>query len=262
MTWQQPIHASGIALPLPAPSASRFQSRSRSWLISPLRGSISISFPIFTFGLLPQGTRYELATEALQQHLLTPGGIAQDAACYLRPPELDARDNPGIRFAGLDPCDFPELPVQLRAGGGMAVSMLRTFAASPLSSIATSIPTAAFFSTCTLACLSIRLDLALSLSAPKCCSATINSPDDGYFAARDSNVGFRPTGSAKRAGCPVMPQRSGPVCCSNRLNRESESGGRCCFCLAASRSRLPYLGRTRFCRLRLGQSAHHQFRIM
>jgi hypothetical protein len=29
-------------------------------------------------------------------------------------------------------------------------------------------------------------------AAPKCCSATINSPDDGYFAARDSNVGFMP----------------------------------------------------------------------
>jgi Tn3 transposase DDE domain len=53
-------------------------------------------------------------------------------------------------------------------------------------------PYGAFFSTCTHACLSIRLDLALGLSAPKCCSATINSPDDGYFAARDSKVGFRP----------------------------------------------------------------------
>ena len=52
--------------------------------------------------------------------------------------------------------------------------------------LATSNPTAALFSTCAHACLSIHLDLALSLSAPKCCSATINSPDDGYFAVRDS----------------------------------------------------------------------------
>jgi hypothetical protein len=56
--------------------------------------------------------------------------------------------------------------------------------------MATSIPTATFFSTYTHACLLIRLDLALSLSAPKCCSATINSPDDGSFRAHDSNAGF------------------------------------------------------------------------
>ena len=59
--------------------------------------------------------------------------------------------------------------------------------------LAPSIPTAALFSTCAHACLSIHLDLALGLSAPKCCSDTINSPDEGSFRARDSNVGFGST---------------------------------------------------------------------
>lgn len=35
--------------------------------------------------------------------------------------------------------------------------------------------------------------LALSPSAPKCCSATITSSGEGYFAAPDTNVGFGPT---------------------------------------------------------------------
>ena len=58
---------------------------------------------------------------------------------------------------------------------------------------ATSIPTAACCWICTRACPSTRHASALNPSAPNCCSATINSQGESYFAAHDTNVGLGPS---------------------------------------------------------------------